>query len=535
MRNTLWLLPFCVLGLATGCSSAGDSTADSSDEASTIESNSAPKEWDRAVNRPASEADADRLRRACTFKRGAMPAESLGQELPVDRDLPIKTIVVLMQENRSFDSYFGHLARFAKTLGVDLDIEAAPEDASNPERTDDPSSPRHPWQHGANLCVSDTNHEWYGSHIEWNGGKMDGFFQANQGFKEEGEPQVQDDLLNGARALWWYDERDIPFYYQLATTFAIGDHYHSSLIGPTWPNRDYLYAATSMGVTTNVNPTCGDLKYDLCWQESFNNRDVVIFDELTRRGIEWRIYIDGVETAPRLGAFLTPHQLVHRYPKDKVLGVFDTVTHYKPMKEFFDRAAAGTLPPVVFLDANIHEDSEGNDEHPPGDIQNGQKLSSDVVHAMMKSPQWAQSVLFLTYDEHGGQFDHFAPPPACPPDDIAPDFRTDEDKSYDSANPGTTFDRYGFRVPITVISPFAKKSYVSHNTYDHTSITRFIEAAFKVPALTNRDANADAMYDFFDFENPPFLTPPDLPEATVDADRFEQCKALYPKSGPTNP
>jgi phospholipase C len=415
---------FCFAVIALGCSAAPDSTSDSGDEAATIEKNTAPKAWDRVVERPASEAEADRLRRACTFTRGAMPAETIGQELPVDRDLPIKTIVVLMQENRSFDSYFGHLATYAKAQGLDLDIEAAPPDATNPERVDDPDSPRHPWQHGKNLCVSDTNHEWYGSHIEYNGGKMDGFFQANQGFKEDGEPQVSDDLLNGERALWWYDERDIPFYYRLATTFAIGDHYHSSVVGPTWPNRDYLYAATSYGVTTNVNPTCGDQKGDLCWQQSFNDHDVVIFDELTRRGIDWRIYVDGAEHVPRLGTFLSPHQLAHRYPKETVLGV-PVITHYKGIDEFFTNAQKGTLPPVVFIDADIHENSEGDDEHPPGDIQKGQKFTSDVIHAMMQSPQWKESVLFLAYDEHGGQFDHLAPPEACPPDGVAPDFRTD--------------------------------------------------------------------------------------------------------------
>jgi phospholipase C len=520
-----------LFALLAACS-AGPSQSDSSNEAATIKANSAPPEWDRAVTRPASEDEADRARRACTFKRGAMPAETTGAEVRVDKQLPVKTIVVLMQENRSFDSYFGHLAKYAQSIGINLDIESAPEDASNPEDVNVPDSPRHPWQHAPNLCISDTNHEWYGSHLEYNGGKMDGFFQANQGFREDGQPTVADALVSGARALWWYDERDIPFYYKLATTFAIGDHYHSSLIGPTWPNRDYLYAATSLGVTTNVNPTCGDTPAALCGQDDLNKRDVVIFDELTRRNVEWRIYVDGTLTAPRLGTFLTPPQLVSRFPKDTVLGIIPTVTHYKPMSEFFDRASKGTLPPVVFLDANIHEDAEGNDEHPPGDIQNGQKFTSSVIQAMFKSPQWKESVLFLTYDEHGGIYDHVAPPEACPPDDIAPDFRTDEDKAFDAKTPGTTFDHYGFRVPMIVISPFAKQSYVSHHVYDHTSITRFIETVFKLPALTNRDANADPMTDFFDFDSPAFMTPPDLPAPTVDQARFDECKNLYPTSQP---
>ena len=518
-------------GLVGACSAAPAPTSEASDQASTIKAGTAPAAWDRAVTRPASEDQAEQMRRSCTFKRGAMPAETTGAEVKVDKQLPIKTIVVLMQENRSFDSYFGHLAKYAKSIGLDLDIESPPEDISNPENVDDPNSPTHPWQHAKNLCISDTNHEWYGSHLEYNDGKMNGFFQANQGFREEGQPTVSDDLVSGERSLWWYDERDIPFYYKLATTFAIGDHYHSSLIGPTWPNRDYLYAATSLGVTTNVNPGCGGTPSALCGQDALNKRDVVIFDELTRRNIEWRIYVDGFLTAPRLGAFLTPGQLASRWPKDTILGI-PTVTHYKPMSEFFDRAKAGKLPPVVFLDANINEDAEGNDEHPPGDIQKGQQFTSKIIQAMFDSPQWKESVLFLTYDEHGGIFDHVAPPEACPPDDVAPDFRTDEDKAFNAKTPGTTFDRYGFRVPVVVVSPFAKKSYVSHHVYDHTSITRFIETVFKLPALTNRDANADPMTDFFDFDQPAFMTPPRIPAPTVDQAGLDECRSLYPKPPP---
>jgi phospholipase C len=290
-----------------------------------------------------------------------------------------------------------------------------------------------------------------------------------------------------------------------------------------------------MGVTTNVRPFCDGGPSVFCGQDELDTRDVVIFDELTRRGIEWRFYIDGGGVpAPRLGTFLGPPQLAGRYPKKTILGLFPQVTHYKGMDEFFDRAKKGTLPAVVFLDANIHEDAEGNDEHPPGDIQKGQKFTSDVVHALMKSPQWKQLALFFTYDENGGIFDHVPPPPACEPDDAAPDFRTDEDKAFDKDHPGTKFDHLGFRVPVVVVSPFAKKSFVSHHTYDHTSITRFIEAMFKVPALTNRDANADPMYDFFDFDNPPFMTPPSLPDATIDQARHDECVKIFTPPQPSN-
>jgi phospholipase C len=198
-------------------------------------------------------------------------------------------------------------------------------------------------------------------------------------------------------------------------------------------------------------------------------------------------------------------------------------------------AQAGQLPQVAFIDANIGETISGpgvadqlNDEHPPGDIQVGQKFTSDVVQALFASPQWKSSVLFLTYDEHGGIYDHLPPPPACAPDDRAPVFTNSEDAQY----PGG-FDRYGIRVPFTAVSPYTKKGYVSHHVYDHTSMTRFIEAKFKLPALTARDANADALMDFFDFQNPPFMTPPQIAPATVDPDGVMQCQNWFgpPPSG----
>ena len=459
-------------------------------------------------------------RAACAFKRGDKPSKTLpSAKVPSGT---VDKIVVLMQENRSFDHYFGQLnAYLAKKVRNDARLQAEYSgwhvDGAQASGQDDGKGGKLSGHHAPELCHADTNHEWYGAHEEFNGGKMNGFYQANQSFIEEGQPTVDAALINGERALWWYDERDIPFYYSLASTFGIGDHYFSSVMGPTWPNRDYLYAATSRGMTTNKRPNLTNL--------DFPAHDTVIFHELQRRKVDWQIFVDGALPAPRMATFLSPGTVFWHYMlAGRVHG----------MGDFYERARNGTLPEVSFLDANIHEDVDGNDEHPPGDIQNGQKFTSDIVHAMFGSPNWKDSVLFITYDENGGIYDHVVPPSACAPDEIAPEFSTDEDKAFDAANPGTGFGQLGFRVPVTVVSPFAKKGYVSHKTYDHTSITRFIETKFKMPALTARDANADAMLDFFDFENPPFMTPPNLAEPTIDQTRRETCQALYPKAGVSN-
>jgi phospholipase C len=144
-----------------------------------------------------------------------------------------------------------------------------------------------------------------------------------------------------------------------------------------------------------------------------------------------------------------------------------------------------------------------------------------VVKAVMASPQWSHTALILTFDEHGGIYDHVPPPPACAPDGIAP-------ITNPSDNAPGGFDRYGVRVPLIVISPYARPHFVSHAVYDHTSITRFIETRFKLPALTARDANADPLTDLFDFSKAAFATPPSLPEATLDPAKVAECMALYP-------
>src|SRR5690606_26380105 len=138
--------------------------------------------------------------------------------------------------------------------------------------------------------------------------------------------------------------------------------------------------------------------------------------------------------------------------------------------------------------------------------------------ALTKSPVWARSALFLTYDEHGGLYDHVEPPPACPPDEhVVP--------LDDGTEP--SFDHYGIRVPFIVVSPYAKPHHVSHRVYDHTSILRFIEARFVMPAMTARDANAEAPWDMFDFSSPAFADPPAIAIPPVDQAKLDACRAIF--------
>jgi phospholipase C len=401
----------------------------------------------------------------CSFQAGALPDETLPADAPRGAQIPIEHVIVLMQENRSFDSYFGRLPAAGHA-----NVDGLPAGASNP----DSDGTAVPVFHQNPYCTEDTNHEWSGSHDEFDDGRNDGFVIANN--------------PDGARAMGYYDQTDLPFYYGLANTFAIADRYFCSLLGPTYPNRFFLLAATAFGHIRN----------DMM-QGGFTQR--TIFDVLDEHQISWKVYYNDVP-------FTFLFKL--KSPRNRVR-----------YSQFLTDAQAGTLPQVAFIDPAFSTLSgPETDEHPPASIQVGQQFVASVIDALFQSPNWASSALFLTYDEHGGFYDHVPPPPACVPDDIPP--------MLEAGDPAAEYDRYGFRVPFVLVSPYARPGFVSHAIYDHTSILRFIETRFGLPALTNRDANADPMLGLFDFSHPAFLNPPTLPAASLDAARQAQCEQDFP-------
>jgi phospholipase C len=183
------------------------------------------------------------------------------------------------------------------------------------------------------------------------------------------------------------------------------------------------------------------------------------------------------------------------------------------MNQFYSHVAAGRLPEFTFLDPNYNTTSEEN----PQDIQVGERFIAQVVHALMHAPTWRHTALFITYDEHGGYYDHVPPPKAIKPDNIPP-----------MLAPGDVhagYGRYGFRVPLMVISPYARPGYASRVVQDHTSLDAFIEYKWNLPAMTFRDANADPMLDYFDFRRPAFAVPPRLARRPPLAPGVRRCRA----------
>jgi phospholipase C len=403
---------------------------------------------------------------SCPYGAGDPPVATLPPGTPHGDQIPIEHIVVIMQENRSFDHYFGHLRR----------KYGPPRGTTNPDPLGgDPIKPFHQKRY----CeVADLDHSWTGTHREFNGGAMDGFTAQN----------VDDMDTHGARAMGFYTRRDLPYYYKLFKKFATSDRYFCSVLSQTFPNRYYLLAGTSFGEIRNNVPNLAGPDYTA--RTIFNLMDEAV------PAVSWKIYYSDLPFGAIFGYVRN-----HRLANVAQMGTDDATN---PL--LLD-AANGTLPQVAFVDPAFTGEAE-NDEHPPTSIQKGQAFTAKIINAIMAGPNWSNTAVFLTYDEHGGYFDHVPPPPACLPDATPPSL-------LPSDEPGA-FDNYGIRVPVVAISPYSKRAFVSHRTYDHTSILRFIETRFDLPALTARDANADPMLELFDFQNAAFATPPRLPAAEID-------------------
>ncbi len=238
---------------------------------------------------------------------------------------------------------------------------------------------------------------------------------------------------DGSTALGYYDNSDLPYYYALAGAFTLCGNYFCSLLGPSSPNRLSLFAATAGGNTTN-----SVARGSLDWP--------TIVDVLDAHHITWKCYNLGTGTGTSLEDF-NPLVYFKRWQNDPRLN-FQEDDYQSDLK-------AGTLPQVSFL---ITESLIS--EHPPADIHWGQDKMREVISALISSKLWQSSALFLTYDEGGGFFDHVPPP------------------RVDAYGPG-------FRVPTLVISPWARRGYVSGQLYEHTSILKFIERRFGLPTLAS--------------------------------------------------
>jgi len=379
----------------------------------------------------------------------------------------IAHVFFMLQENHSFDNYFGMMGQYRANKGFTDSFDGVPLNVRLQDANGKAVSP----YHLQTVCTEDLAPGWDPLHLDVDGGKMDKFAIETQNYQSSSIDS------GGRRTMGYYDWTDLPYYYELGFQFATSDRYFGSTLTRTIPNRMYLFAGTSFGHINNDSPPSGG------WTNT------TIFDRLDAAGISWRIYL--VDNTNSLSDWAT-------YSRDS--------NNVFPLTQYFsDLKSEITTPQVVFIDRG--GGSSGLDEHPGSTIQKGAAKVAQIVNALLASPSWHDSAFFLSWDEPGGFYDHVTPAAMTAPDSIQP--------MVGSGDQPGTFAQSGLRVPVVVISPWVKPHFVSHLNRDHTSILKFIETRFNLKPLTARDSNADNMMEFFDFSSPHLLTPPALPSQST--------------------
>jgi phospholipase C len=338
---------------------------------------------------------------------------------------PIKHLIISCQENRSFDHYFGYASQVqAKGYGP-------PPGYSQP----DAAGGRHAPFEFTQLSTTDPPHGWNAVHRQYDAGKMDGFYIT-----------AQQAVGDGNAAMGYYTQRELPFYYSLFENSGLCANYFCSLLGPTWPNRFYLMSGTSGGITTN-----GLWGYGIFDSGGWP----IILDLLDEFDVSWKIYNIGFDDVPSGDS-------------DNVAVFWSRWAHdprtTATKADYLVDCENDDLPAVSWV---VPSFSMGFDEHPPADVSVGMGFQKEMVTALRESDAWDRSAFLLTYDEHGGFFDHVAPPQV---------------------------DAYGLgiRVPLWVISPFARRGpVVSRKPADHVSTLKLIERLHGLPPLASRNHQFD--------------------------------------------
>lgn len=363
----------------------------------------------------------------------AGPSETpqrLSSELPLSHPAQqIQHVVVVMMENRSFDHFAGW------TPGAD----GRQAGLSYPDRSGAlrPTYPLAPDYQGCGH--PDPDHSYEGGRVEYNNGASDGWLRAG---------------TNDAFSIGYYRQQDLPFLGRAIPQWTSFDRYFSALMAETYPNRIYQHAAQTDRLTNT---------FDLSTLPT-------IWDRLAAKGLRGRYYYSDVPFLALWGPKYLPIS--------------------RPLGAFLVDAATGNLPEVAFVDPRFLGEGQGGsgDDHPHGDIRDGESFLNLVYTAVTLSPQWKNTVLIINFDEWGGFYDHVPPPTApIPPADSAA---------------GNADGRLGFRTPALLIAPWATRGTVSHTQFDHTSVLRMIEWRWGLEPLTVRDATANNMADALDFTQP---------------------------------
>jgi phospholipase C len=364
--------------------------------------------------------------------------------LPPPAASGIDHIVLVMMENRSFDHFLGWLpGADGKQAGLSYADSAG---AAHPTHELAPDF--------QGCAFLDPGHSYADGRVQYAGGACDGWQLSGSNGSPANPGQANDPFAVG-----YYTQADLAFFGNAAPAWTVGDRYFAGIMAETYPNRFFQHAAATDRL---VNTTA-------------LSSLPTIWDRLAQAGLTGTYYYSDV---PFLGLWGNKYAAI-----------------MQPFSQFLAAASSGTLPAVAFVDPRFEDESSGtsNDDHPHADVRNGEAFLSQIYDAVRTSPNWSSTVLVINFDEWGGFFDHVPPPTAPIP--------------AATVMAGDVDGRLGFRVPLLVISPFARRGFVSHETFDHTSILRMIEWRFNLAPLTVRDATANNLADVLDFGNPQLASP----------------------------
>lgn len=414
----------------------------------------------------------------------------------------IKHVFVLMLENRAFD----HMLGFSGITGADIDSGLVRPLNGATGSNDFQGSPVVPSTE-ADFKLSkpdvDPGHEFDNTVVALCG--IGAVYTAgaayppidNSGFianyaGSKGTP------ANPPNIMKCYSPKRVPIITALAKEFAACDAWFSSLPGPTWPNRFFMHAASSGGLddTPSGLSSAGNTLFD---GYTFNNG--TIFDRLDDACIEWRVFAGDSFPVTLALSGMTLNELEGRIHDFDDFADAVNDEEFSTAYTFIEPNYGNDLPP------SAEDFTCGNSQHPLDDITRGERLIKSVYETIRKSPHWNESMLLVTYDEHGGFFDHVAPPPAIPPGDGV----SDEDNVFHQYR----FDQLGVRVPAVVISPFIEKNVVDGTVYDHSSLLATVEAIFGLRPLTARDAAASTFMKLLTRSTARTDAPADLGPAAV--------------------
>ena len=435
----------------------------------------------------------------------------------------IQHVVILMQENRSYDHYFG---AYRKGRGFDDHPKGQPGVFAQTDPRRAAASPRGellPWHLDTQTmnaaCTVNPSHEWGPQHFSWNHGAMDRWVIAHTS---------ADGPAAAPQVMGYYTRQDLPLYYALADAFTLCDNYHCSVLAPSDPNHHYGMAATldpdgvaGGPVVTNA-PSAAAVPPSTVATNAARYSWTTMPERLQSQGVSWKVY----QAPGSLKSTSLTNNILITYQQfaDPSTALYQNAFAPTYPADFVADIEAGTLPSVSWVYAPpLH------DEHPPAPSNTGARVTGQILQALLRNPKvWAQTVMFVLWDENGGFFDHVAPPTAPP--GTPGEYLTTATLPTAAAGISGPIG-LGFRVPLLVLSPFSRGGHINSDVADHTSPLRFLETRFgvEVPNLSawRRSVTSD-LTSTLDLSRAPNLHTPPLPiQGLSDREVSRECFAGY--------